>query len=311
MLTLDTQINQYLYACEFEKKLSADTLKAYRIDLAQFAAFAQENIVDKVLLGRYAAYLNQNFAPRSVKRKLASVRAFYAALMESEAIAESPFQRFHLRIAYPKELPRVVPKGVVEALLQRAYEEYRDSRERWLLRDILVLELLFGTGMRVSELCKLTTETFQLSRDSLRILIRGKGRKERILQISTLELLALAKEYLMAFGPEIAANGAILINRRGRPLSTQGVRQIINQRMEVAAVQGHITPHMFRHTFATELLDAGVDIRYIQSLLGHSSISTTEIYTHVATCQQSILLAQKHPRGQMHFLFVNQPENLL
>lgn len=301
MPTLDAQINQYLYACEFEKKLSADTLKAYRIDLAQFAAFVQEHVVDKALLNRYVIHLNQSFASRSVKRKLASVRAFYAALMESEIIDENPFQRFHLHIAYPKELPRIIPKGVVEKLLRGAYYQYEDSPDCWLLRDILVLELLFGTGMRVSELCKLTPETFQLSNDGLRLLIHGKGHKERILQISMPELLVLTGEYLTIFKPMIAKSGAILLNRRGRPLSTQGVRQIINQRMEVTAVQGHITPHMFRHTFATDLLDAGVDIRYIQSFLGHSSISTTEIYTHVAIGQQSILLAQKHPRGQMHF----------
>lgn len=301
MSTITAEIKQYLFACEFEKKLSTDTLKAYRIDLAQFSAFAQDEAVDKVLLGRYVAYLNQSFAPRSVKRKLASVRAFYAALTESEIIDENPFQRVHLHIAYPKELPRVIPKGVVEKLLQGAYCQYGKSPDRWLLRDILVLELLFCTGMRVSELCKLTYETFQLSYDGLWILVRGKGRKERTLQLSTPELLTLTGRYLTEFSSEIDKNGSILVNRRGRPLSPQGVRQIICQRMEVAAVPGHITPHMFRHTFATELLDAGVDIRYIQSLLGHSSISTTEIYTHVATSQQSLILAQRHPRNSMKF----------
>lgn len=301
MSSLTTQIDQYLYACKFEKKLSADTLKAYRIDLVQFAAFAKDDTVDKALLGRYAAYLNQSFAPRSVKRKLASLRAFYAALVESEMIDEDPFQRFHLHIAYPKELPRVIPKGLVEKLLRGAYCQYEENANRWLLRDILVLELLFSTGMRVSELCKLTPKTFQLSDDSLWILVRGKGRKERVLQLSTPELLTLTERYLTEFSSEIAESGSILVNRRGWPLSTQGVRQIICRRMETAAVPGHVTPHMFRHTFATDLLDAGVDIRYIQTLLGHSSISTTEIYTHVATSQQSLILAQRHPRNSMKF----------
>lgn len=252
-------------------------------------------------MGRYVAHLNQNFAPRSVKRKLASVRAFYAALVENEMIEEDPFQRFHLHIIYPKELPRAIPKGMVERLLRSTYRQYENSQNRWLLRDILVLELLFSTGMRMSELCKLTGETFQLNRDGLWLLVRGKGRKERTLQLSTPELLTLIERYLAEFSAEIGKSGSVLVNRRGRPLSPQGVRQIICRRMETAAVPGHVTPHMFRHTFATELLEAGVDIRYIQSLLGHSSISTTEIYTHVAIGQQSILLAQKHPRGQMNF----------
>lgn len=301
MSTLDTQISHYLYACEFEKRLSPDTLKAYRIDLAQFSAFAQNDAVDKALLGRYVAHLNQTFAPRSVKRKLASVRAFYAELEENEIINENPFQRFHLHVVYPKELPRIIPKGMVEKLLRGAYSQYGKSPDRWLLRDILALELLFSTGMRVSELCKLTDETFRLGRDSLWILIRGKGRKERALQLSTPELLTLTERYLKEFSLEIVKSGSILVNRRGRPLSPQGVRQIICRRMEAAAVPGHVTPHMFRHTFATDLLDAGVDIRYIQTLLGHSSISTTEIYTHVAMGKQSLILAQRHPRNAMKF----------
>lgn len=301
MPVLTDQISSYLYACEFEKSLSPDTLKAYRIDLAQFATFVQDHVVDKALLGSYTAYLNQRFAPRSVKRKLASVRAFYSSLEEREAITENPFCRFQLRISYPKELPRVVPMEAVKALLQNAYRQYQSSGDRWALRDTLVLELLFDTGMRVSELCKLTPETFQLGQGGLWMLIHGKGRKERVLQIATAEVVTLAERYWRSFEPGIHTAGAILLNRRGRPLTTQGVRQIVARHIEAAAVQGHFTPHMFRHTFATALLDGGADIRYIQTLLGHSSISTTEIYTHVATGQQALLLAQRHPRNAMSF----------
>lgn len=301
MSVLTDQISNYLLACELEKKLSPDTVKAYRIDLAQFAAIAQDSSVDKAMLSRYVAHLNQNFAPRSVKRKLASVRAFYAALEEQELIEESPFRRFHLHIVYPKELPRVIPTCTIEALFREAYGQYRDSGGRWALRDILVLELLFDTGMRVSELCRLTPETFQLGEDGLRLLIHGKGRKERVLQVTTAEVVALAEKYCGVFGDDIQSIGSILINRRRRPLTTQGVRQIIARHIQSAAVKGHITPHMFRHTFATALLDGGADIRYIQTLLGHSSISTTEIYTHVATGQQSAILAQRHPRNGMRF----------
>lgn len=301
MPALTDHISRYLYACEFEKSLSPDTLKAYRIDLEQFAAFSRDDALDKALLGRYAAHLNQRFAPRSVKRKLASVRAFFSALEEQEVIAESPFRRFQLHISYPKELPRVIPMEAVKALLQNAYRQYQGSEDRWALRDTLVLELLFDTGMRVSELCKLTSETFQLGQGGLWLLIHGKGRKERVLQIATAEVVALAERYWQTFEPGIHTAGAILLNRRGRPLTTQGVRQIIARHLEAAAVEGHFTPHMFRHTFATALLDGGADIRYIQTLLGHSSISTTEIYTHVATGRQSAILAQRHPRNTMTF----------
>lgn len=301
MPSLVELITQHLQVCKFEKNLSADTLKAYRIDLTQFAAFAQERAVDKALLEQYIAHLNQNFAPRSVKRKLASVHAFYASLEENDILAENPFRRLHLHISYPRELPRSIPEEVIKLLLQSSYQEYRLTWDVWLLRDILVLELLFSTGMRVSEICRLTPETFRLSTNGLWLLIRGKGSKERVLQLSTPEILTLAERYLTTFEPQVAEAGCILVNRRGRPLSTQGVRQIIRSRMEAAAIREHITPHMFRHTFATALLDAGVDIRYIQTLLGHSSISTTEIYTHVAIGQQSAILAQRHPRNTMSF----------
>lgn len=301
MPALSEQIRAYLHTCQHEKNLSPDTLKAYRIDLEQFAVFAQGQSVDKKLLSRYVAHLNQTFAPRSVKRKLASIRAFYGVLESQELIEESPFLRFNLQISYPKELPRTIPTQTIESLFQGVYAQYREQGSLWALRDALVLELLFDTGVRVSELCRLTPETFQLSPASLRLLIHGKGRKERMLELAMPELLALAAEYMAAFRDGIERQGAILLNRRGRPLTPQSVRQIITRRTEEAEIRSHLTPHMFRHTFATSLLDGGADIRFIQTLLGHSSIATTEIYTHVATARQSSILSQRHPRNEMSF----------
>ena len=147
----------------------------------------------------------------------------------------------------------------------------------------------------------LSKDTFQLGDNELRLLINGKGRKERMIQITTKELLQLLNVYYSEFSKEIDAQGAILINRRGCPLAPQSVRRIITKYLNRLGVNSHITPHMFRHTFATSLLEAGMDIRYIQSLLGHSSISTTQIYTHVTARQQTLLLAEKHPRGKMTF----------
>lgn len=301
MSKLSTQIERYLYSCKFEKKLSPDTVKAYSIDLKQFMNFAEEAPVDKVLLGRYVVYLNCEFSPRSVKRKLASVRAFYNALEENEDTFENPFRSSHFHIAFPKELPRTIPEKGVEQMLKAAYRQHKNKDDMWSLRDVLILELLFSTGIRVSELCKLTLDTFQVGTDYLWLLIHGKGKKERALRIATPEIVSLAGQYLKIFENEIAQQGFIFLNRRGRALRTQGVRQIITQYVKIAGLSGHVTPHMFRHTFATALLDAGADIRYIQSLLGHSSISTTEIYTHVATERQSEILAQYHPRNKMVF----------
>ncbi len=300
METLTELAAWYLERAEREDNLSPETLKAYRIDLNQFLAFVGGRNVDKTLLSRYVQYLNQSFAPRSVKRKLASVHAFYQTLLENELLEHSPFEKLHIHIHAPKQLPRVIPEDVVEGLLCCAYQGDISS-DCWRLRDLVVLELLFSTGVRVSELCKLSRQTVTLSDRSVRLLIDGKGRKERVIQIETPEIVALLEAYCCEFETEICEHEALLINDRGRPMEPQSVRRIINKYMGQIGAPLHVTPHMFRHTFATSLLEAGVDIRYIQSLLGHSSISTTQIYTHVTIQRQSELLAQNHPRNKMKF----------
>lgn len=300
MSDLASLISAYLEVCEYEKNLSSDTVKAYRIDLKQFLLFAGDNSVDLDLLNRYIKHLNQNFSPRSVKRKLASVRAFFHDMEVNGFLKENPFNKLHIRIQTPRQLPRIIPDQLVQNILQSAYDAYVPA-SREVLRDIVVLELLFSTGLRVSELCALTKDTLQLDGDKLRLLINGKGRKERVIQIATPELLRLIERYCAAYMKEIHGTGNILFNRAGKPLSPQSVRRIIQKYINRIQADYHVTPHMFRHTFATSLLEAGMDIRYIQSLLGHSSISTTQIYTHVNLHQQTLLLAEKHPRNKMTF----------
>ena len=268
--------------------------------MRQFSEFTEHEWADREMLNQYIKHLNQSFAPRSVKRKLASVRAFYHEQEFSGMLEENPFHKLHIRIQSPKQLPRTIPGQIVHDLLQSAYDDYSPGK-RSVLRDILVLELLFSTGLRVSELCSLSVGTFLLGESELRLLVNGKGRKERMLQITTPELIHLAKTYYSEFAKEIEHSGAILLNRQGNPISTQSVRRIVQRYLKRIGSSYHVTPHMFRHTFATSLLEAGMDIRYIQSLLGHSSISTTQIYTHVTAYQQTALLAEKHPRGKMSF----------
>lgn len=300
MQTLSSKIMEYLEICQFEKELSQDTVKAYRIDLRQFSGFTGGTWADKALLERFIKHLNQTYAPRSVKRKLASVRAFYCEMERREELDVNPFDKLSIRIRSPQQLPRVIPEETVRELLQIAYHSYIPGN-RQTLRDIIVLELLFSTGLRVSELCALTKDTFLLSKDELRLLVNGKGRKERVIQVTTPELLQVFRVYFDEYSKEIEERGAIFFNRNGFRLSSQSVRRIINKYVNRLGLHSHITPHMFRHTFATSLLEAGMDIRYIQSLLGHSSISTTQIYTHVTLHQQATLLAKKHPRSRMSF----------
>lgn len=228
MQTLSQSIKQYLEMCEYERNLSAGTLKAYQIDLQQFLEFTKGEWADRDLLNGYIKHLNVCFAPRSVKRKLASIRAFYHELEYSGILEENPFHKFHIRIQSPKQLPRTIPGDLVHSLLQSAYDAYSLGK-REVLRDILVLELLFSTGLRVSELCGLSTETFLIWESELRLLVNGKGRKERTIQITTPELVQVAQAYCDEFVEEIRDCGAILVNRLGREISTQSIRRIVQK----------------------------------------------------------------------------------
>lgn len=157
MQTLSSLITGYLETDEYEKQLSPDTIKAYRIDLLQFLDFTGGEWADKDVLNQYIKHLNQHFAPRSAKRKLASIRAFYHEMEMCGKLEENPFDKLHIRIHSPQQLPRVIPEQVVQALLQSAYNAYAPGY-REVLRDIVVLELLFSTGLRVSELCALSKD---------------------------------------------------------------------------------------------------------------------------------------------------------
>lgn len=301
MCNLSQHVNWYLEMVELEKRLSPHTIRAYRIDLSQFIIFLNGREVTNELLSQYIKYLNVHFSPRSIKRKLASLHAFYQELESTERLEFNPLKKKRIRIHIPQSLPRSIPDDIVQALLTSAYNTYSLKKHPLILRDIVVLELLFSTGIRVSELCLLTKHTFQLKAHELLIIVHGKGDKERVLELSSPEILNLIHLYINTFSEQIRINNRILINNRGNPLEPQSVRRIIRKYGAKINIPFTITPHMFRHTFATSLLEAGVDIRYIQALLGHSSISTTQIYTHVTAKHQALILEKKHPRNKMSF----------
>lgn len=300
MKELTYLISDYLAIAEQQRKLSPHTIKAYRIDLYQFAEYSGGTLAKTENLREYVVYLNNHFSPRSTKRKIASIRAFYNEIWSCGIIDYNPFDKLRICTHSPKQLPRIIPEETIYTLLQCTYQKYTIG-DRVTLRDIVVLELLFTTGLRVSELCSLSCDNFDLRENSIRLLIKGKGKKERIIQLVTPELIKLLHVYCDKYAEEIKTKKFILYNRDKRPLSPQSVRRIIKKYLRIGKITTHITPHMFRHTFATLLLEAGVDIRYIQSLLGHSSIATTQIYTHVTTQRQTLLLAEKHPRSKMKF----------
>ena len=214
---------------------------------------------------------------------------------------ENPFNKLDIRFRESKLLPKTIPFYSIQKILSTVYKEKEKSSSEYQLhchiRDIAVIELLFSTGMRISELCSLRPSDIDIK--SGNILIYGKGSKERFLQIGNQEVISALILYQDIFQDDIATCGYFFVNRLKHKLSDQSVRFMINRYVDLAGIGQHITPHMFRHSFATLLLEQDVDIRYIQQMLGHSSISTTEIYTHVSNTKQKDILVHKHPRNLM------------
>lgn len=301
MTNLQTNIKNYLDYCQYQKRLDSKTLKAYRIDLNQFQSKIPSADIAEItpeLLEHYIAELHRSYKPKTVKRKLASLKALFRYFEYKELLERNPFQKIQVKFREPVILPKTIPLPTVEQFLSAIYRQYKNAgtvyQQRNALRDAAVIELLFATGMRISELCSLEKADVNLSERT--ILIYGKGSKERKIQIGNDAVAGILEDYQSDFHAEINRCGHFFVNQNGQKLSDQAVRRMINKYTALAAIDLHITPHMFRHTFATSLLEADVDIRYIQEMLGHSSITITEIYTHVAMSKQRDILMTKHPR---------------
>ncbi|MCG8374796.1 MAG: tyrosine-type recombinase/integrase [Balneolales bacterium] len=306
-------ITEFLTHCEFEKNLNPKTLKAYKIDLTQFSAFIKRHIESNINIGdiskeeikSYLIYLNKKYAIKSVKRKLATTKAFFNYLEFEDKIQVNPFRKVRVRLKEPFRLPTVLDISEIRMLFRIVYKKKNSLRNKHsfkyktILRDIAILELLFGTGMRVSELCNLKSDHVNLEERTGFVKIRGKGNKDRIIQLCNPELL----QSLHAYRETGVDSSCIYFfkNRIEQRLSPQSVRFMIRKYVSETNIKKNITPHCFRHTFATLLLEEGVDIKYIQKILGHSSILTTQIYTHVTNQKQRQILELQHPRNRLSF----------
>lgn len=303
MNTLGNYIAEYIEYCRYRKRLDHKTLKAYRIDLEQYERFclSMPDCYSKESVDQFITRLHKHYQPKTVKRKIASLKAFFHYMEYRELLTENPFAKLDVRFREAKLLPKTIPFHSIQTFLSTLYIHKEQATSvyqlRCCIRDIAVIELLFATGVRISELCSLKPEDIDLQ--SRNILIYGKGAKERLLQIGNRDVIDALTLYQETFGEAIETCGYFFVNRLGHRLSEQSVRFMINRYAELAGIRQHITPHMFRHSFATLLLEQDVDIRYIQRMLGHSSISTTEIYTHVSNAKQKDILVHKHPRNWM------------
>jgi integrase/recombinase XerD len=278
-------VDDFLKYCEVERQLSKNTLQAYGCDLADFTAWlATSTLTSRGLsTNSLKAYLNVLVAERSlavstVRRRIACLRAFFRRIAELGVLAD-PFLGWRLSLPRRKRLPRALSRGEVALLLSQASTSPRRSNSLEGQLAIAV-RLMICTGLRVGELCKLRAE--DISPDGASLRVHGKGSRDRIAYIADVGLRAELHALVNLRRRIDGSAASLFVNRRGSMLNPQSIRARLHRTAEVAGLSRRITPHMLRHTAATLLIETGVDIRIVQRLLGHSSIATTEIYTHVS-----------------------------
>ena len=304
-MNLQEKVKPYLEYCTYRKELDTKTIKAYRIDLTQFFSYVQSAEPEKETIEQYITDLHKKYKQKPIKRKIASIKAFYSYLEEEELVEQNPFRKIKVKFKETIILPRIIPREEIEQLLNYIYASISSLsgiQYKHTLRDASVIEVFFATGARVYEISNIRAENINLNSGLIRIM--GKGRKERYIQISNTAVLDILRKYYEENEPEIKKSGYFFINNRGKRYTEQSIRLMLKKYTLKAGIQRKITPHMFRHSFATYLIEEGVDVSCVQQILGHSSIKTTQIYIHVAAKKQADILRELHPRNNMNIVKV-------
>lgn len=306
---IDTQIDSFLSYLYGLRGASPHTVKAYSEDLSQLAGFLETLAITDaslVTLSHLRAFLahlqQQELARTSRARKTAAVRSFFDYLVKHGTIAQSPAVGLRT-VRTEKRLPKFLRNEEIEALLKAPDESPLG------LRDRALLETLYASGMRAAELVSL--DVGDIDFPSQAVTVVGKGNKERVTLLGVHAIEALNR-YILAGRPELLKNRVedgtkpkrrrsddpLFVNRYGERISDRGVRKLFTRYCEVASSHLKITPHVMRHTFATHMLNGGADLRLVQELLGHSSLATTQIYTHVTTERLQEVHRKAHPRNK-------------
>lgn len=293
-------IDAYLTSALAEQGLTARSVDAYRRDLVDFAAFVTARGVTspaRVTRPAITVYLislrRRGRSAATVKRRTAAIRAFYRHLLREDALKDDPT----LDLAPPK-LPRRLPRVLTVEEVERLLAAPDPSTHRGL-RDRAMLELMYASGLRVSETVGLDLSDLDLAHEIVRCV--GKGNKERLVPVGSQAVRAL-RAYLGQVRPRLVhgrLTQAMFVSRLGRRLSRQGCWKVIRGYARRAGITKALTPHVLRHSFATHLLERGADLRAVQEMLGHASISTTQLYTHVSRQRLRDVYRQSHPRDGM------------
>lgn len=295
----DAPMLRFLEYLEAERNASPRTVEAYARSLAQFRAWMQGRFTAWVHCGAedfrgwlYEA-LEQELKPATIRLRFASLRSFYTYLMRREGLAVNPLAGVSLPKA-SQRLPIHLSLKQMEHLLSLPLQLPADKKSpAWLpYRDAAILELFYACGMRLSELVSLNADALRAGDDCVRVL--GKGRKVRLVPVGAYAREAVARYREMA---GVEGSEPLFISRLGRRMTGRSVELMLDKYLRCSDIPFRISPHKLRHTFATHLLDAGADLRAVQELLGHSSLSTTQIYTHVTKARMKEVYRQAHPRA--------------
>ncbi len=306
---LPPELERFLEHLETERRASPHTLKAYRVDLARFSEYlalagAAPAQATPALVRGYLARISGECGPVTVARKLSALRSLYRYLVR-EGLAPANPARALSSPKRPRNLPTVLPEEEVATLLEtpgRRAEGEEPASEPLSLRDRAFLELLYSSGLRVAELCGLDVPDLDLATGLVRVL--GKRRKERIVPVGS-QAREAVRRYLDGARPILAtgkdharAGAALFLNYRGGRLTTRSVARRLEGWVLASGLPRHVHPHVLRHCFATHLLGNGADLRAIQELLGHASLSTTQRYTHLDWKRLAAVYDAAHPRAK-------------
>ena len=289
-------IHEFLAHLAVERNLSPRTIEAYQRDLTQFNAWldGQSLQLDRVERAALRNYLggrrDGGLSPRSSARALSTLRGFFRFLVQTEVVTADPTANLRSPSLW-QTVPHALSSDEIDALLA-----VPDTSTTLGLRDRAMLETLYATGLRVSELVGLTLDRVRLDPGFVRVI--GKGRKERLVPLGS-SAVASIDDYLQHARSKLNQRRLpeLFLNHRGGPLTRQGFWKILRGHAVKAGISSRISPHIIRHSFATHLVENGADLRSVQMMLGHASLTTTEIYTHVARERMRRLYDEKHPRA--------------
>ena len=277
---------KFLDYLKYERGFSDYTIKSYRIDLKEFYDFAKEDNIDIDLVRKYLRELyEKKYSNRSISRKVSSLKSYFKYL-ESEGIIKDNFMRLISNPKIEKTLPNYLNYEDLEKLL-----DFPDKNNKYGLRDALILEMLYSSGIRVSELSNMKIKDIDFNEK--KILILGKGNKERYVYFGS-KCMNLLNKYLEL---DHRDSPYLLIGKRTEKLNEREIRSIVTETAKKAGISVHVTPHTLRHTYATHMLNDGADLKSVGDLLGHESLSTTQIYTHVSNERLRQVYLSAHPRA--------------